>query len=265
MLVAAGGVPAQLAQDVLAEHRGGGDQRAAGGRHHRGEGGGEHQARQQRGQRRLDDVRERVVGGVEIGQQHLGRHPDHRAGHAVEQAVDACRGARPAGDAGAARGEHPLPDVLADEQAEGVDHEVGEDRAAADRGERERVHGQRRLQARRSHPRVLSTIGSRRKKIADRLDHELDEVGERDRPHAAERRVDDDHGAAQQDRGHLAQVEQHGEDRRVGDGRGDRRASACRPTSRRRRARSSPGRSAARASGRRCRRSAAGSGRRTRG
>jgi hypothetical protein len=118
-------------------------------------------------------------------------------------------------------GEHALPDVLADEQAEGVDHEVGEDRAAADCGERERIHGQRRLEARPA-ARAAQHDRQQQEEDPDRLDHELHEVGERDRPHVAQRRVDDDHGAAQQDRGHLAEIEQRGEDRRVRDGRGDR-------------------------------------------
>ncbi len=129
----------QPRNDVLAEHRRGGDQRAAGRGHHRGERRREHQAGQHRRQLHLDELGERVVAGLQRRQQNLGRHPDHRAGHRVQQAVHARSGAGPARHPRAAGGEHPLPDVLADQQSEGVDDEVGQDRLAADRGQRSGV------------------------------------------------------------------------------------------------------------------------------
>ena len=57
---------------------------------------------------------------------------------------------------------------------------------------------------------------------ADGLDHELDEVGQRDRPHSAEHGVDDHHAPTEDDGEDPADVEQRTEDRRVCDGRGDR-------------------------------------------
>ena len=75
------------------------------------------------------------------------------------------RGAGPAGHAGAARGEHPLPDVLADQQPEGVDDEVGQDGAAADRGQRGGARRAASRPGRRTRRSCTTAIGSRMKKM----------------------------------------------------------------------------------------------------
>ena len=64
---------------------------------------------------------------------------------------------------------------------------------------------------------------------ADGLDEELDEVGQRDRPHAAQHRVGHHDGAAEEDGRHLADVEQDTEDRSVRDGRSNREHQGVRP------------------------------------
>ena len=172
---------------------------------------------------------EGVVAGLQRRQQHLGRHPDHRAGDRVQQAVHAGRGAGPAGHAGAARGEHPLPDVLADQQAEGVDDEVGQD------GARRRSRSARSASAgsfSASPPKPPAWISGDRQQDeedADGLDDELHEVGQRDRPHAAEHGVDDHDAPPRMMAGTLPMSNSAPKMVRVGDGRGDRQHQRVAP------------------------------------
>ncbi|SVJ78550.1 Uncharacterised protein [Klebsiella pneumoniae] len=56
----------------------------------------------------------------------------------------------------------------------------------------------------------------------DGLDHELDDVGQRKGPHAADHRIDDDDPATAEDRRDPRDAEYHLGDRADGDGRGDR-------------------------------------------
>ena len=216
------------ADDVLLGHGGGGDQGAAGGGHDRGQGGGDDQAGQAGRQHVLHDRGVRVVAVGQVRQDHLRAHADQGAGDGVQQAVEPGGRAGPAGDGVAAGSEDPLPDVLADDQAEEVDHEVGEDGAAADVVERERVGRQAGLE-----PGEAAGLDQHRwqqdEEDADGLDDELDEVGQRDRPHAAQHRVGHDDGAAEDDGRHLADVEQDTEDRSVRDGRGHREHQGVRP------------------------------------
>ena len=79
-----------------------------------------------RRQLHLDELGERVVAGLQRRQQDLGRHPYHRAGHRIQQAIHARSGAGPARYPRAPGGEHPLPDVLTDQQPEGVGGKVGQ-------------------------------------------------------------------------------------------------------------------------------------------
>jgi hypothetical protein len=92
---------------------------------------------------------------------------------------------------GAARGEHPLPDVLPDHQPEEEQQEVGEDRLPPDRREVEVGGGQRFL-----HPGEAAGRGDgegqQDEEDADRHDQELQKVREGYRPHPSCHRVGDD-------------------------------------------------------------------------
>lgn len=68
----------------------------------------------------------------DIGPGHDGAEADQGARRTIEDAGDAGRGAAPAGDGGALGGEDALPDILADQQAQGVNDKVGNDRLDAD-------------------------------------------------------------------------------------------------------------------------------------
>src|SRR5690606_18416605 len=113
------GEAAQPGPDVVVGDGRAGDERAGGRGHHRGEGGGQHQPAHPEGEFVLDGGGEGVVGAGQVGVEHLGRGADDGAGEGVGEAVGARDGASPAGGAVAAGGEHALPDVLADEHAEG--------------------------------------------------------------------------------------------------------------------------------------------------
>ena len=113
-------------------------------------------------------------------------HADQGADQAVNDAVDPGRGAGVFGDFFAFGGEHPLPDVLADQDAEEVDHEVGNDRVPADAGEVEAGRRQLRDQL---IPAAYAVQADRQQHEhqAHCLDAELDDVRQGQRPHAADR------------------------------------------------------------------------------
>ncbi len=67
----------------------------------------------------------------------MGGHADQCAGQAVGDAVDPGDAAGILRDVLVPGGEHPLPDVLTDQDAEEVDQEVGDDGVPADGGEAE--------------------------------------------------------------------------------------------------------------------------------
>src|SRR5699024_12318777 len=81
--------------------------------------------------------------------------------------------------------EHALPDVLTDEQTEGVDEDVAEDRLPAD-AHRTGVFGRQSGEQLAQAAGLREHDGQHDEEDADRLDEELDEVRQRDRPHAAE-------------------------------------------------------------------------------
>ncbi|MND95744.1 hypothetical protein D3C80_880070 [compost metagenome] len=91
------------------------------------------------------DFGEGVLGTAQVRQQHLGGYADQCTGGAVEHAVDPGAEAGIAHHGFAAGGEQALPDVLADQRAEEVEQEVGEDGVQADAAQLEEACRQRRL------------------------------------------------------------------------------------------------------------------------
>jgi hypothetical protein len=114
---------------------------------------------------------------------HARRGTYQGTGEGVEQAVHPGRHAAPARDLGAARCEDPLPDVLPDHQPEEEKQEVGEDSLPPDGGEVE-IGGGQGLPHPREAPSPHDYDGQEHEEDADRHDAELDDVRERDRPHA---------------------------------------------------------------------------------
>ncbi len=171
------------------------------------------------GRAALDHGGEGVVDVLQVGQQDLGGHPDQRAGQAVEHAVDAGGGAGDLGHGLAAGGEHPLPDVLADQDAEEVDQEVGDDGVPADGVEAE---GGRRQLGHQGVPAagVVDRQRHQQEHQADGHDQELHDVGQGQRPHAADGGVEHHDAAAEQDGDPERQAEQDLHDGADGDGRG---------------------------------------------
>ncbi|MNM75323.1 hypothetical protein D3C81_871070 [compost metagenome] len=148
-------------------------------------------------------------------------HADQRAHQAVDHAVDTCGGASVLGDLLVTGGEHPLPDVLADQDAEEVDQEVGDDGVPADGGQAEvtrRQLGHQLIPA----TDLVQADGQQDEHQADGLDHELDDVGQGQRPHAADGRIDHYHATTEQDRAPERQVEQHLQDGADSQGRSHR-------------------------------------------
>ena len=195
--------PRQARQQVLGDGGGRRQQAGAGGGHQRRQGGGDDQAADAVRQAVLDHAGEGVVDVLQVRQQDLGGHPDQRPGHAVEHAVDTGGGAGDLGHGLAAGGEHPLPDVLADEDAEEVDQEVGDDGVPADRGEVEvagRQLGHQGVPA----AGVVDRQRHQQEHQADGHDQELHDVGQGQRPHAADGGVKHHDAATDQDRDRTA-------------------------------------------------------------
>ena len=149
-------------------------------------------------------------------------HADQRADQAVKDAVEAGEGACVLRNLCGTCGKHPLPDVLADQDAKEVNHEVGDDRVPADLGEAEVRRGQLGHQFVPAADAVQADW-QQDKHQADGLDHELHDVSQGQRPHAADGRVHHHHATAQQHRDPERQAEQHlqhgadGEDRGPAD------------------------------------------------
>ncbi|VFT27205.1 Uncharacterised protein [Pseudomonas aeruginosa] len=207
--------------DVFLQHGGRRQQAAAGGGHDRRQRGRHHQAAQARCEHLAGDLGVGVLRHRQVRQEDPRRRADQRAGGAVEHAVDT--GAKPgvAHHRLAARGEYPLPDVLADQRAEEIQQEVGEDRVQADVAEVEEARRQHLLHARQAAG-TVDRQWQQDEEDTDGLDHELDDVGEGQRPHAADHRIDDDDPASAEDRRDPRDTEDHLGDRADGDGRGDR-------------------------------------------
>ena len=147
-------------------------------------------------------------------------HADGGAGQAVHHTVHTGNGTGTLADLFVTRGEHPLPDILADEDAEEVDQEVGDDGVPANGGQLEAGRWQF------GHQGVPATglVQAHRQQDehqADGLDHELDDVGQGQRPHAANGGVQHHHTAAEQQRSPERQVQQHLQYGGHGQGRGD--------------------------------------------
>ena len=167
----------------------------------------------------LGHGRKGLLGHLEGGE-HGGRGgADQGAGHAVDGHVPGRGQPAPAGDLGGAGREHALPDVLADQHAEAVDHELGDDRLEP-HGPGEEVGGVQALGDPGPATPGREGEGQQDREDPDGHEHELHEVRERDGPHPAEHRVGDHHHAAQQDGPRPGDGEQHGEDRGVGRGGG---------------------------------------------
>ena len=196
-------------------HRGGGDQGTRRRGHHGRDGRGEDEPADADRQHVEGHVGVDVVPGLDGGQDHAGAHADDGAGHPVEDAVDPGRRTAPARDLRRARGEDALPDVLADEQPERVDHEVGDDALRADAGDAEelvpRAFGDTGESARRR-----QGEGQHEGEDADGLDDELGHVRQGDGPHPADRRVDQDDRPADEDGQCAVPTEEDHEDRGVG-------------------------------------------------
>src|SRR5471032_2756120 len=138
----------------------------------------------------------------------MGGHADQGTGQAVDDAVNPGDAAGILGDFLILGGEHPLPDVLADQDAEEVDQEVGDDGVPADGGKAEARGWQL---AHQFVPAADAVEADRQQDEhqAHGFDDELDDISQGQRPHAADGRVDHHHAAAQQYREPERQVEQH--------------------------------------------------------
>ena len=158
-------------------------------------------------------------GDVHAGQGHACRHADQCPGNTVKDAVDAGGGAAPAGYAGGFGGEHALPDVLADQQAQGVDHEVGDDGLQADAVHLEEAFIHAAADAVEAAGGVEGE-GEHQGEDAHGLDDELHLVREGDGPHAADGGVDQDDRAADGDGEPALPAEEDHKDGGVGAGGG---------------------------------------------
>ncbi|MNH05776.1 hypothetical protein D3C79_651220 [compost metagenome] len=147
-------------------------------------------------------------------------HADRRTGQAIQHAIHTGGGAGTLTDLFVTGGEHSLPDVLADEDAEEVDQEVSDDGVPANGSQLEAGRWQFGHQG-------VPTTGlvqahwQQDEHQADGLDHELDDIGQGQRPHAADGRVQHYHAAAEHQRSPERQVQQHLQDGGHGQGRGD--------------------------------------------
>src|SRR5471030_683916 len=198
----------QFRQQVFGQGGSSGEQAGAGGGHHRSQCRGNYQATDTVRQGQLNDGGEGVVDVVQVRNQYVSGHADQGAGQSVKDAVEACECTGDLSHFGALEGEHPLPDVLTDQDAEEVDHEVGNDRVPADGGEAE---GARRQFQHQLIPTTdaVQADWQQDEHQAHGLDHELDDVGQGQRPHAADGRVDHHHATTEQYRNPERQAEQH--------------------------------------------------------
>ena len=134
--------------------------------------------------------------------------PGNRVRKAVKTDVDAAI----ARDLHAARGEYALPAVLPYQDTEEIQREERQDFRAADVGQGEKLGRQARVHAGQAAG-VINRRRQQHQQDADRLDHELHDVGRGQRPHAAEHRVGDHDAAAHQDRRRARNPDDHFHDR----------------------------------------------------